>query len=159
VSQGEDEWTVLQYFQQRTEWWEQREINLDRYAVDNAAPIRVRFVSAIRPGAGLFWVLDRIELSLGVIVAADADSVEAAAEPALSLHPNPTNGRLTVIWHLPSTGHFEVIDLAGRSVRRLEADSGTGQASLDLERLPSGVYLAALSYSGTRMIRKFALVK
>ena len=62
------------------------------------------------------------------------------------LHPNPTNGSLTLIRSpLDETWSLAVQDVQGRPVY---STTGLGQGRIHLESLASGMYLATISVSG-----------
>lgn len=69
--------------------------------------------------------------------AAQAMAAEESAEPLV--FPNPNNGRFTVRFPNGQQGSIEIFDLNGQRLRQL--DSIAGEAEIDLENVPAGMYL------------------
>ena len=80
--------------------------------------------------------------------------VEGLEEDAMAMlvYPNPTNGMITV--HLDESQNFdyEVYNLMGQCVLNGQAQNGSAQ--IDLSSCHQGVYFVAVSWSGSRVIRK-----
>ncbi|MEL6770608.1 MAG: T9SS type A sorting domain-containing protein [Bacteroidota bacterium] len=83
----------------------------------------------------------------------DAETDEGVPAPLeLAAYPNPTPGRATLTFGLAEAApvRLAVYDLLGRAVRRLDGPraAGTHALSLDLSRLPAGVYVVRLEIGG-----------
>ncbi len=84
--------------------------------------------------------------------------------PDISVYPNPSSGRVSVVYYVPSaTSHkLTVTDAAGRTVigpRSIKAVSGTNRHSLDMTLLPSGVYFVRISSSSGAAFHKLLLLR
>jgi Fibronectin type III domain len=77
--------------------------------------------------------------------------------------PTPSNGTLRVTFRLPvaSGAKLDLVDVAGRSIRKVEVSSfGPGQHTIDLTRgtpLPAGYYIVRLR-QGTQVATRSAIV-
>jgi len=69
-------------------------------------------------------------------------------ETAISIYPNPGNGRYALDLPVPSDGSLTVTNTMGQVLRQISFDDAV-HLDLDLEELASGVYFADLSTSGT----------
>lgn len=81
----------------------------------------------------------------------------------LSLHPNPTQGILTlrVVAEAPGDACLEFFNVFGQSVLeipRLEIGDG-GEVDLDIHALPPGVYTCVLRYAGGQVARGGVVIK
>jgi hypothetical protein len=82
--------------------------------------------------------------------------------------PNPARGWVTLAWALPKAGHvsLDVLDLAGRTVRRLVdgvEETGEGHVRWDGtlasgSRVAPGVYFARLRTAGAVRVRRIVLL-
>jgi FlgD Ig-like domain len=104
------------------------------------------------------------------IVGVDDRPAIAAVTGLREITPNPTRGPLRIVFSITSPGpaDFDVLDLAGRSVARLQATSaasGRGELVWDGlgrggEALPAGIYLVRMSVRGRSVeTRRVALVR
>lgn len=70
--------------------------------------------------------------------------------PTASLYPNPANDKVTVnfsgINNLPAT--FTLMDILGNTVNSYVINNATGQATFNVSRLSSGIYLYQVTDSG-----------
>jgi len=93
-----------------------------------------------------------------------ADAIPAVLSLSQN-YPNPFNPSTVVSFTVPRTGRvaLTVIDLLGRTVAVLfdgQAVAGRAyMAALNASRLPSGMYLARLSFDGSQIVRKMLLTK
>ncbi|MEO0857672.1 MAG: T9SS type A sorting domain-containing protein, partial [Bacteroidota bacterium] len=78
-------------------------------------------------------------------------------------YPNPTPGRATLTFGLAEAApvRLAVYDLLGRTVRRLDSPraAGTHAISLDLSRLPAGVYVVRLETAGRIETRRLTVTR
>jgi len=105
----------------------------------------------------------------GVVGVPDPDAARAPTRLALSLRPNPTDGRLGVDLELPSTASVElaIYDLQGRLVwREAPREFAAGRRSVawsgrtvDGARARVGVYLMRAIVGGEVLTRRFAIVR
>jgi hypothetical protein len=123
--------------------WRERELNLDRYAVRGASPIRIRFVTTTPEGAaprnGV--VIDELRLSVGNMV----EVQEKESPLALSFrigepYPNPFNGSFSIEISSPAASRLILLDVAGREVTSLPIPTGLSVAGFDMMRFPAGAY-------------------
>ena len=78
------------------------------------------------------------------------------AADALRVFPNPTNGQLELRFPGQQIGRIELFALAGK--RALLVDQRfTDAASLDLSRLPNGLYLLKTRQDGGVIVRRIVL--
>ncbi|MEL6443670.1 MAG: T9SS type A sorting domain-containing protein [Bacteroidota bacterium] len=94
----------------------------------------------------------------------DAESDEGVPAPLeLAAYPNPTPGRATLTFGLAEAApvRLAVYDLLGRTVRRLDSPraAGTHAISLDLSRLPAGVYVVRLETAGRIETRRLTVTR
>ena len=84
-----------------------------------------------------------------------ASAARSAQRLAVSFYPNPTTRELRVT--LPATmageAQLEISDVAGRAVLRTRVRNGQ---TVDVSRLPTGLYLSRLSAGGTVGVSKFS---
>lgn len=76
------------------------------------------------------------------------------------VYPNPTEGRIHVVWEIPSGNYlkFRILDLQGRTVSEAITDTDQRQWTADLSEKPSGIYLMEISdLKGKRFLQKFIL--
>ena len=80
--------------------------------------------------------------------------VEGLEEDAMAMlvYPNPTNGMITVHLDESQSFDYEVYNLMGQCV--LNGQSQNGSAQIDLNSCHQGVYFVAVSWGGSRVIRK-----
>ena len=80
--------------------------------------------------------------------------VEGLEEDAMAMlvYPNPTNGMITVHLDESQSFDYEVYNLMGQCVLNGQAQNGSAQ--IDLSSCHQGVYFVAVSWSGSRVIRK-----
>ncbi len=93
----------------------------------------------------------------------------AAADPAMTAHPNPFNPHTILSLEIPHAGLASVVvhDLRGHQVRNLfEGDLSAGRHTLSWDgvdarglSLPAGVYLAVLRTATGRAVARLNLVK
>jgi len=105
----------------------------------------------------------------GVVGVPSPDPGQAPALLALSLRPNPTNGRLSVDLELPSAASVElaIYDLQGRLVwREVPREFAAGRRNVvwsgrtgDGARARVGVYLLRAIVGGEVLTRRFAIVR
>lgn len=77
------------------------------------------------------------------------------AEKDLLLHPNPTNGALTLVGTALSRARLvRVHDVQGRLVRSIPVEAAT-RMTLDLSDLPPGVHVLEVLWSGGRSTQRF----
>ena len=80
-------------------------------------------------------------------------------EPALdiNIYPNPTNDIINIAFNLPEPGnvHLELYDLPGALVLQQSAalPSGRPELRLDINHLPSGVYILSVNVEGELLSR------
>ena len=83
------------------------------------------------------------------------ENVGSSATSVLAF-PNPTNGRVNIVWQLPAAqvAAVAVCDAAGRAVftRNIDMTQGAGSTQIDLSALTNGLYIitvksAALNYN------------
>ncbi|MCB0581169.1 MAG: T9SS type A sorting domain-containing protein, partial [Phaeodactylibacter sp.] len=120
----------------------------------NQSPIRFKNIKAIRS--------DGTEIEIGgTTVIATVNGIvtqagEALAADALRVFPNPTNGQLELRFPGQQIGRIELFALAGK--RALLVDQRfTDAASLDLSRLPNGLYLLKTRQDGGVIVRRIVL--
>ncbi|MEM6262790.1 MAG: T9SS type A sorting domain-containing protein [Bacteroidota bacterium] len=80
-----------------------------------------------------------------------SDKIEVSG---LSLFPNPVKDLLTVSWNDGETGQLQLWDLTGKSV--LET-TGNGQARINTNELPSGVYYLQVNVGEAVSSRKILI--
>ena len=80
--------------------------------------------------------------------------VEGLEEDAMAMlvYPNPTNGMITVHLDESQSFDYEVYNLMGQCVLNGQAQNGSAQ--IDLSSCHQGVYFVAVSWGGSRVIRK-----
>lgn len=86
---------------------------------------------------------------------------EPLALRGFEVYPNPNEGHFNVTVHLldPSVLEIELFDMMGRRVHgeRLQAPSGQVMRELDMQHLPSGVYMLSLRIAGRVFLRKVVM--
>ena len=93
--------------------------------------------------------------SLTFSTAAGPLAAQPAAEAgALTLAPNPAQGRATLTLTLPAPAVAQVLDALGREVRRQALPARATTAVLDLAGLPPGLYLVRAGSGTTRLVLK-----
>ncbi len=159
---GGESWHELLRLTGTQEWWAHRRVELTEYCLGQAPPVTVRFRTHTPAEAEVTsgWVIDELTLSVGNIVAAPPSlQVVACGISLLPPYPNPVNDRLTVAYRLSASGVLELIDIAGRTALELPLPTGEGAASINLNRLATGVYLVRLSAGPLQESRQIVLVK
>ena len=76
------------------------------------------------------------------------------AGPTLEAYPNPSNGLVYLVYHVPNgVAHAEVwfSDMEGRVVHRTMVTASSGIAELDVREHATGLYTIALVLDGVRM--------
>lgn len=146
--------------------------------------VRVRFQFATdAAGGGVGWYVDNIQLvqnlrpyfntacvssdenegscaSVAAIAVDDIiESVNTPDEIALSIYPNPSNGK--VFLNIASTTiqavQLNVLDVNGRVLLSRALDNPTGDIELDLSAFATGVYMIQLQTAESTTIRKVVL--
>ncbi|NND72746.1 MAG: family 10 glycosylhydrolase [Rhodothermales bacterium] len=92
-------------------------------------------------------------------VGLDDQPVVAAAFTIKSIHPNPTDTRITVAYS-GNPGNaiaVEILDVTGRRrfIERSGSTSGSGSVDIDVQDLPSGVYVARIVSGQSTVSRLF----
>ncbi len=78
-------------------------------------------------------------------------------EPKVAIYPNPANNRITVdIESVESNGSIEIFNIIG--VKLINEKLISGQTSVDLNRIPSGVYFYQIK-SGNEVLKNGKFVK
>ncbi|HEY6195609.1 MAG TPA: kelch repeat-containing protein [Candidatus Eisenbacteria bacterium] len=116
----------------------------------------------VRPGLALDY---RLRFN-GTVLPGSEQHLTVAPRPALALagaRPNPAVGTASLVFTLtgPFPAKLELFDVSGRSVAsRGVGGMGAGEHVLALEqRLAPGLYVAVLTQSGERLIRRFVVTR
>lgn len=73
----------------------------------------------------------------------------------LSVFPNPSNGRFSIVHRENTAAHFEVRSVTGASVSSGDiSTSSEGKFDLDLSTVPSGIYFLVWSENGMTSVTK-----
>lgn len=72
---------------------------------------------------------------------------------AVSLYPNPNNGRFTLQYELAVNGDLIIVDMTGKAVYSTALDAGSKALHLDLPMLENGVYLYTVSSAGRVLVQ------
>ena len=120
----------------------------------SSQPTRSHFLQVVatdgaaRRDTAWYHVVDMskaVEPGVGV-----ADPIPASIGPSFRAHPIPSRGPVTFEFDVARAVFVDIYDVAGRRVRQLTIDGGSGRFDWDGRNdagrdLPSGVYLARLS--------------
>jgi len=83
-------------------------------------------------------------------------AIDEVQDQNLLIYPNPSNGMITVdCSSFPSKAVIEVLDIAGRVVKKIE--NAAGIATVDITGMPSSIYLVKVSDGTTSIFRKIVL--
>ena len=85
----------------------------------------------------------------------------AALPLVATFYPNPSSGAVQVVYQLPAgieRGQVEVYDQLGRLSQQVELTGSGGEATLQLEALPTGLY-AYRVVAGGRILQTGKVVK
>ncbi|MFH0765173.1 MAG: T9SS type A sorting domain-containing protein [Calditrichota bacterium] len=133
---------------------------------DESGPLRVRLRFASDNGVeGAGWFIDRLTVSGRTLDVPPSNEPFADNFAWRGMFPNPTNGRLTVKFWSPRevSAEIAVRDISGRIVLNpllLTARAGFNQAAVDIDRLPSGIYLLSLEVErASQGVQKVVLFK
>ncbi|NQU04964.1 MAG: T9SS type A sorting domain-containing protein, partial [Calditrichaeota bacterium] len=155
-------WREVMRFTGSQNSWQIRTIELPDYCLGRAEPVRVRFRthtprnSENRDGMRI----DDFQLLTGNLVDVESEIITTPVNLELSKpFPNPTNSRLSYTYSLPDNGVVELIDITGRIVLTQQLIQGVGTASLEMNRLPTGVYLLKLTSMGSQVSWKVVLLR
>lgn len=79
-----------------------------------------------------------------------------------SVYPNPTHGSVTIQYNVAqsSSGWIRIIDRAGRIIKELTCDQGTGVHTIVLDNdLANGVYFIEMEANGKKSCASFVLLR
>ncbi|MBM2814360.1 MAG: BNR/Asp-box repeat protein [Ignavibacteria bacterium] len=84
----------------------------------------------------------------------DVNNIQPSYD-ALSLFPNPVQNILNIQIDLPSETpiHIQIIDILGRQAAAREIPAGEKEWKLDLEGLPSGMYILKMNYKLDKILK------
>jgi len=142
--------------------WMEQEIDLDRYAANNAPSIQVRFRSITPERAAPLpgWFIDNVRLRVGNIV--DIPE-EKPVQPFVSFlsepFPNPTNGGVQFYIRTERGGSIELLELSGRRVLALPVPVGASRGEIDMSKFPSGIYYLKAPEGTLRNSKRIVLVR
>ena len=113
---------------------------------------------ALTAGAPSMTAAGFIQHTISKTITPTTVSVGNTSSSATSVlaFPNPTNGRVNIVWQLPAAqvAAVAVCDAAGRAVftRNIDMTQGAGSTQIDLSALTNGLYIitvksAALNYN------------
>jgi hypothetical protein len=127
-------------------------------------PIRVRNLkNAAHPNELIFWYEPSPELTAVIPAAVSPVPAVQSKQLAISVYPNPTYGPATIHYELSDAprAYFSVRNLLGQEVLNGGMTSATtGDANLDLSKLPAGVYLLITTTdNGERDVERVVVTK
>ena len=71
-----------------------------------------------------------------------------SAVASVITYPNPSNGKLNILWNIPAseTGDVSITDITGREVYKatIKMTTGSGVNQADLSELTNGIYLISV---------------
>ncbi len=141
--QGGDDWQEIFTVAGIQGDWMEREIDLDRWAVRNSPPIRLRFRTVTPQEADpyLGWIIDDLRLRVGNIVTINQGTSGNPSQISMGPpFPNPTNGFVKFRVDASRAATVTILDIAGRGVHNLPIPAGSRNMSVDLDHLPNGIY-------------------
>jgi Secretion system C-terminal sorting domain len=127
-------------------------------------PIRIiNTKNANHPNELIFWYEPSPELTSTLPAAVNPVPATQSKQLTISVYPNPTNGPATIHYSLTDAprAYFSVRNLLGQEVLNGGMTSGTtGDANLDLSKLPAGVYLLITTTdNGERDVERVVVTK
>ena len=132
--------------------------------LDHLIPIRViNNKNAEHPNELIFWYEPSPELTAALPAGVNAVPTVQSKQLAISVYPNPTIGPATIHYELADAprAYFSVRNLLGQEVLNGGMTSSTtGDAPLDLSKLPAGVYLLVTTTdNGERDVERVVVTK
>lgn len=102
-------------------------------------------------------------LALDTVLTLDAPGAIAPRRLALAVERNPSRGPTVahVTWPAAGRGRVDLLDVAGRRVRRLfdgDVTAGVARVSVDARALRAGLYFVAAESGGARVTRRWVLL-
>lgn len=86
-------------------------------------------------------------------------SLEKADPPTIRLYPNPASDQIKLTWEgidrPRGSIHIQIFNMKGQSVEHLPVTADFGEAKIDVESLPAGLYHMGIRINGTSYSRKF----
>lgn len=94
----------------------------------------------------------------------DADQPEISNQVELSLYPNPADTQVTINFEFDTdqSAQLSFFDLSGRIVYEQEAQlykAGAQTISVNIAQLNEGMFYAVMSTEGSRLTKKFVIVR
>ena len=113
--------------------WRTETIDLSAY---DGQTIKVRFINVNGYGNGTFIDNVRVEGTLS--------TPEEGFDQYFSLFPNPAQDRFTIVSSNVRVNKLEMYSLIGKRVKIVEIDENQQRINVDVQNLPSGVYVVRL---------------
>ncbi len=132
--------------------------------LNHLIPIRViNNKNVEHPNELIFWYEPSPELTAAMPAAVNPVPAPQSKQLAISVYPNPTMGPATIHYELTDAprAYFSVRNLLGQEVLNGGMTSSTtGDANLDLSKLPAGVYLLITTTdNGERDVERVVVTK
>lgn len=123
-------------------------------AAPKVEEVRLDDVSATRTASGV-----KVEtIKLEDVAVSKANNNAATSIGAFKAYPNPTNGIVSVSFHVdnPGKGYIEVTDANGKPVyqKSISGFKGSYNGQIDLSRFPAGIYYLVVMKDGAKISSK-----